>query len=90
MYPLHSPFSRYFVIFLFSYIIQSIGRVLGAQIIGGEGVKARIDQIALALLLQAHVSDIANYDWCYVPPVSPVWDPLSITASQIAKKINEK
>src|SRR2546423_12090241 len=38
------------------------GRVLGAQIIGGEAVKGRIDLIALALLLKANVSDLANYD----------------------------
>ena len=58
------------------------GRVLGSQIVGGEGVKERIDLIALALLLKADVRDLANYDACYVPPASPVWEPLKIGASQ--------
>jgi len=62
-------------------------RVLGAQIVGSEFVKARIDQIALALLLQAKIDDIAEFDWCYVPPASPVWDPLGIAALQVAKNI---
>jgi NADPH-dependent 2,4-dienoyl-CoA reductase/sulfur reductase-like enzyme len=60
-------------------------RILGAQIIGGEAVKGRIDLIAFALLTKATVDDLANYDACYVPPVSPVWEPINIAASQTAK-----
>lgn len=59
--------------------------LLGAQIVGGEGVKGRIDLIAIALLLKATINDLANYDACYVPPVSPVWEPLNIAASQVSK-----
>src|SRR5215467_12381046 len=63
------------------------GRVLGSQIIGGEGVKERIDLIALALLLKADIRDLASYDACYVPPASPVWEPVNIAASQAAKQL---
>ena len=63
------------------------GRVLGSQIVGGEGVKERIDLISLALLLKADITDLASYDACYVPPASPVWEPVNIAASQIAKKL---
>jgi NADPH-dependent 2,4-dienoyl-CoA reductase/sulfur reductase-like enzyme len=63
------------------------GRVLGSQIVGGEGVKERIDLIALALLLKADVRDLASYDACYVPPASPVWEPINIAASQTAKLV---
>jgi NADPH-dependent 2,4-dienoyl-CoA reductase/sulfur reductase-like enzyme len=62
------------------------GRVLGSQIVGGEGVKERIDLIALALLLKADIRDLASYDACYVPPASPVWEPVNIAASQAAKQ----
>jgi NADPH-dependent 2,4-dienoyl-CoA reductase/sulfur reductase-like enzyme len=62
-------------------------RILGAQIVGGEAVKGRIDLIALALLMKATVSDLANYDACYVPPVSPVWEPINIAASQAEKMV---
>jgi NADPH-dependent 2,4-dienoyl-CoA reductase/sulfur reductase-like enzyme len=62
-------------------------RILGAQIIGGEAVKGRIDLIAFALLTRATIDDLANYDACYVPPVSPVWEPINIAASQTAKLI---
>ena len=60
-------------------------RVLGAQIVGGEGVKGRIDLIAFALLMKATIHDLVNYDACYVPPASPVWEPINIAASQTAK-----
>jgi len=60
-------------------------RILGAQIVGGEAVKGRIDLIAFALLTSATIDDLANYDACYVPLVSPVWEPINIAASQTAK-----
>ena len=63
------------------------GKVLGSQIVGGEGVKERIDLIALALLLKADIRDLASYDACYVPPASPVWEPVNIAASQAAKRL---
>ena len=62
-------------------------RMLGSQIVGGEGVKERIDLISLALLLKADITDLTSYDACYVPPASPVWEPVNIAASQIAKKL---
>jgi NADPH-dependent 2,4-dienoyl-CoA reductase/sulfur reductase-like enzyme len=68
---------------------KSNGRVLGSQIVGGEGVKGRIDLIALALLLNANIADLAGYDACYVPPASPVWEPVNIAASQVIKKIEK-
>jgi NADPH-dependent 2,4-dienoyl-CoA reductase/sulfur reductase-like enzyme len=61
------------------------GRALGSQIVGGESVKERIDLMALALLVKADVRDLASYDACYVPPASPVWEPVNIAASQTAK-----
>ena len=60
-------------------------RILGAQIVGGEAVKGRIDLISFALLKQSTVEDLANYDACYVPPASPVWEPINIAARQISK-----
>jgi pyruvate/2-oxoglutarate dehydrogenase complex dihydrolipoamide dehydrogenase (E3) component len=60
-------------------------RVLGAQIVGGEGVKGRIDLVAFALLLKASLDDLVNYNACYVPAASPVWEPINIAGSQTAK-----
>lgn len=65
---------------------KNSGKLLGTQIVG-EYVKGRIDQVALAALLNASIDDMANYDLCYVRPVSPVWDPLGISATRLQKKI---
>jgi NADPH-dependent 2,4-dienoyl-CoA reductase/sulfur reductase-like enzyme len=62
-------------------------RVLGSQIVGGEGVKERIDLIALALLLREYIRDLASYDACYVPPVPLVWELINIAASQSARLV---
>ena len=61
--------------------------MLGSQIVGGEGVKERIDLISLALLLKADITDLASYDACYVPPASPVWEPVNIAASHLVKEL---
>ena len=63
-------------------------RILGAQIVGGEEVKGRIDLISFALLKKATVEDLANYDACYVPPASPVWEPVNIAAIQLLKLLD--
>ena len=62
-------------------------RILGAQIVGGEAVKGRIDLLAFALLVRATVDNLANYDACYVPPVSPVWEPINIAAFADSKAV---
>ncbi|WP_458745346.1 FAD-dependent oxidoreductase [Candidatus Nitrosocosmicus sp. T] len=63
--------------------------ILGAQIVGGESVKGRIDLISFALLMKATVDDLASFDACYVPPISPVWDPLTIASMRLVKLLNK-
>jgi hypothetical protein len=41
--------------------------------------------VAFALLMRATVDYLANYDACYVPPASHVWEPINIAVSQTAK-----
>lgn len=56
------------------------GRVLGAQIVGGEGAGKRIDVVAAALHAGMRVDEFMYLDLAYAPPFSPVWDPLLIAA----------
>ena len=65
------------------------GRLLGAQIVGKEGVAKRIDVLAAALQQKMTVSEISELDLSYAPPFAPVWDPLLIAAQQ-AKKLVRK
>ena len=50
------------------------GRLLGAQIVGGEGAGKRIDVLATALWNGMTVPEMGGMDLSYAPPFSPVWD----------------
>jgi len=66
---------------------KGTGRLLGAQMIGEEGVVKRIDVVAAALSSGMTVAELASVDMGYAPPFSPVWDPVLIAAGQALKKI---
>ncbi len=61
-------------------------RVLGASIVGGEGVK-RIDTVATALHAGMTVEDVQNLDLAYAPPFSPTWDPVATAAKVLNGKL---
>ncbi len=52
-------------------------KLLGAQMIGGEGVGKRIDVFATAITSEMTVDDIYMLDLSYAPAVSTVWDPVN-------------
>lgn len=64
-------------------IHESGGRVLGAQMVGRDGVAHRINVVAAALQAGMGIDDVASLDLAYAPPYSPVYDPL-IQAAQAA------
>lgn len=61
---------------------RGTGRLLGAQIVGGEGAGKRIDVLATALWNEMTVEEIAGMDLAYAPPFSPVWDPVLLAAGK--------
>ena len=63
------------------------GRLLGAQMVGKEGVAHRINSVAVALHGGMTVSEFAQCDMAYAPPFSPVWDPLLTASTQLLKKL---
>lgn len=63
------------------------GRLLGAQIIGGEGAAKRIDTAATALHAGFTVDDMLYLDLAYAPPFSGVWEPLVIAARLARRKV---
>ena len=54
------------------------GRVLGAQIVGFEGVDKRIDVIATAIRAGMTSADLAELDLAYAPPYSSAKDPVNM------------
>ncbi|WP_370617461.1 FAD-dependent oxidoreductase [Mumia qirimensis] len=55
-------------------------RLLGAQIVGGEGSALRIDSFALALWNEMTVDALMMTDLGYAPPFASVWDPVQQAA----------
>jgi NADPH-dependent 2,4-dienoyl-CoA reductase/sulfur reductase-like enzyme/rhodanese-related sulfurtransferase len=54
------------------------GRVLGAQVFGGEGVDKRIDVFALAIQAGMTVYDLEEVELAYAPPFGAAKDPVNI------------
>jgi NADPH-dependent 2,4-dienoyl-CoA reductase/sulfur reductase-like enzyme len=59
------------------------GRIVGGQIVGGEGAAKRIDVVAAAVWNQMTAEDVVDLDLSYAPPFSPVWDPVQTAARQL-------
>ena len=60
---------------------QGTQRILGAQMVGKDGVAKRIDVVAAALKAGWTIGDIADLDLSYAPPFAPVWDPILVAAN---------
>jgi len=54
------------------------GRVLGAQIVGGEGVDKRIDVLAVAIQAGMTVADLEHVELAYAPQYGAAKDPINI------------
>lgn len=53
-------------------------KILGAQIVGFDGVDKRMDVIATAIRLGARVTDLADLELCYAPPFGSAKDPVNM------------
>ncbi len=63
------------------------GRLLGALVVGEEGVAGRINVVAAALHARARLEDFEQLDLAYAPPFAPVWDPLLLAAQQLRQRL---
>ena len=54
------------------------GRLLGAQIVGYDGVDKRIDVLATAIHAGMRAADLAELDLAYAPPFSSAKDPVNM------------
>lgn len=62
----------------------STGRILGAQIVGGQGVDRRIDVLSLAIQQGATVFDLEEGEFAYAPQFGSTRDPVNIAGSAAA------
>lgn len=64
------------------------GKILGAQIIGYDGVDKRIDVLATAISFCATGEDLFHLDLAYAPPFSTTKDPIHYTGMALNNDIN--
>lgn len=55
-------------------------RLIGAQMVGGEGIKERSDFLAMAVKIGASLRDLANLDSVYAPSLGVVEEPIVLAA----------
>ncbi len=67
---------------------QGTYRLLGAQIIGFEGVDKRIDVLATAIRTGMKATDLAELDLAYAPPYSSAKDPVNMAGYMIENIAN--
>ena len=58
-------------------------RLLGAQIVGGEGVDKRIDVLATAIRAKMKALELTELDLSYAPPYSSAKDPVNMAGFMI-------
>jgi len=63
------------------------GKLLGAQLVGEEGATLRANSASMAAHLGLTVQEFAEIETCYSPPLAPVWDPVTIAAQALLKKL---
>lgn len=66
------------------------GRILGAQIVGGEGVDKRCDVIATAIRAGMTAYDLTDLELCYAPPYGSAKDPVNMAGYAIENILTGK
>lgn len=64
------------------------GKILGAQIVGKDGVDKRIDVIATAIKGGLTVEDLTNVELAYAPPYSSAKDPVNMAGYVASNLMN--
>lgn len=63
------------------------GRLLGAQVVGAQGVDKRIDVLATAVYAGMTVEDVEQLDLCYAPPFGSAKDAVILTGMVAANSL---
>jgi NADPH-dependent 2,4-dienoyl-CoA reductase/sulfur reductase-like enzyme/rhodanese-related sulfurtransferase len=65
---------------------KSDGRLLGAQVLGEDGVPKRVDSFAMAIQMGCTIYDLEEAELCYAPPFGSAKDPVNF-AGMVAADI---
>ena len=68
---------------------KSDGRLLGAQILGEDGVPKRIDSFAMAIQAGFTIYDLEESELCYAPPFGSAKDPVNFAGMVAADVLRD-
>jgi NADH oxidase (H2O2-forming) len=62
-------------------------RLIGAQMVGGEGIKERADFLAMAVKTGITLEDLAYMENVYSPPIGALNEPIALAAQNGLSKV---
>ncbi len=62
-------------------------QLIGAQMVGGEGIKERSDFLAMAVKIGASLEDLAGLDNVYAPSIGAVAEPIALAAQNALESV---
>ena len=65
------------------------GRVIGGQIAGFFEVMGRINLLSLAVAKRLSLSDLADGDFAYTPPLNSITDPVAVAAEVCLRRLSD-
>ena len=66
---------------------KETGKLIGAQIIGGEEVTQRVNALSFAIQNEMTIKELAKAETCYAPPVCETWEPMVLAAEMLLRKL---
>lgn len=63
------------------------GRIIGSQVVGSEGVAARLNMLVTAISGKMTLRDLEHLDLGYMPNLTPLWDPVQIAGRLGGKEL---
>lgn len=64
-------------------------KIIGMQIMGREGIFGRILAVSLAIQKGITVDELAQAETCYVPSISPTFDPITLAAEMLMRRMSQ-
>jgi len=62
-------------------------KIIGGQVIGTEGVAERVNLLTLAIQKSMRADELADIEYCYMPAVCDVIEPLTAAAEVVLRKL---